>query len=170
MDKFGNKLFELRRKAGLSQEKLGEKIGVSRQAISNWETGSVVPDMVNIIKLSEFFGVNVDYLISETNIDSEISVAKDVPKSSNNRKKFKLVIVTLSVIELFLIFLTIIFTIKAFVVKEDIEHVEVIHNSFFNLSDLDLFIIFTVLLCLVSLSIVVLLIKNNLNKRRQKNV
>lgn len=57
------KILALRKKAGLSQEELAEKLGVSRQAISRWEMGSAFPDAPNILGLSRLFGVTTDYLL-----------------------------------------------------------------------------------------------------------
>lgn len=53
----------LRKAAGLSQEQLAEKIGVSRQAVSKWESEQSAPDLDKIILLSEHFGVTTDYLL-----------------------------------------------------------------------------------------------------------
>ncbi|MGN1031293.1 MAG: helix-turn-helix domain-containing protein, partial [Butyricicoccaceae bacterium] len=53
----------LRKKWGFSQEELAGKIGVSRQAVSKWESGQSVPDLEKIVQLSELFGVTTDYLI-----------------------------------------------------------------------------------------------------------
>lgn len=55
-------LYALRHKSGLSQEQLAEKIGVSRQAISKWETGASAPDLEKLRVLSECFGVTLDQL------------------------------------------------------------------------------------------------------------
>ena len=52
---FSEKLKSIRKKAGMSQEKLAEKIGVSRQAITKWETDSGIPDIDNMMALSELF-------------------------------------------------------------------------------------------------------------------
>ena len=60
---FAQKLKELRTRAGMSQEKLGEKVGVSRQAITKWETDKGAPDMDNLMALSDLFGVSVDELL-----------------------------------------------------------------------------------------------------------
>ena len=60
---FAQKLKELRTKAGMSQEKLAEKVGVSRQAITKWETDKGAPDMDNLMALSDLFGVRVDELL-----------------------------------------------------------------------------------------------------------
>lgn len=57
------KILALRKKAGLSQEELAEKLGVSRQAVSRWEMGSAFPDAPNILGLSRLFKVSTDYLL-----------------------------------------------------------------------------------------------------------
>lgn len=67
---FGEKLYQLRRKEGLSQEKLAEMIDVSRQAISKWEQGTVIPDTSNLVKLCNFFDVPLEYLTDENCEDS----------------------------------------------------------------------------------------------------
>lgn len=59
------KIYTLRRKSGLSQEQLAEKIGVSRQAISKWEGGLSTPELDKLRALSEFFHVSMDELTSE---------------------------------------------------------------------------------------------------------
>lgn len=59
------KIYTLRRKSGLSQEQLAEKIGVSRQAISKWEGGLSIPELDKLRALSEFFHVSIDALIGE---------------------------------------------------------------------------------------------------------
>ena len=62
---FGQKLKEIRRNEGLSQEQLAEKIGVSRQAITKWETGKGMPDIENMMILSEIFKTTLDELVSQ---------------------------------------------------------------------------------------------------------
>ena len=58
-----NKLVELRKKAGLSQEELAEKLNVSRQAVSKWERAEASPDMDNLIALSKLYNVSLDDLV-----------------------------------------------------------------------------------------------------------
>ena len=53
----------LRKSKGISQEELADKVGVSRQAVSKWESGQSAPDIEKIILLSEFFGVTTDFLL-----------------------------------------------------------------------------------------------------------
>ena len=62
---FGEKLQKLRRESALSQEKLAEQLHVSRQAISKWELGTAAPDTDNIVRLSKFFQVPLEYLMLE---------------------------------------------------------------------------------------------------------
>lgn len=62
---FGERLKQIRANLGLSQEQLAEKIGVSRQAITKWETNRGLPDVENMIILAEIFKVTLDELILE---------------------------------------------------------------------------------------------------------
>ena len=59
------KLYKLRKNSGLSQEQLAEKINVSRQAISKWESGTAVPESEKLVTISNYFGVSVDYLLKD---------------------------------------------------------------------------------------------------------
>ncbi|MCI7740904.1 MAG: helix-turn-helix domain-containing protein [Clostridiales bacterium] len=60
-----DKIIELRKKNGLSQEELAEKLGVSRQAVSKWEGAQSVPDIQRILEMSRLFGVSTDYLLKD---------------------------------------------------------------------------------------------------------
>ena len=67
----GEKIHQLRKEKGMSQEQLAVHLTVSRQAVSKWELGESVPDVDNIISLSKIFGVSTDYLlIDEPNDDT----------------------------------------------------------------------------------------------------
>lgn len=59
------KILYCRKRCGLSQEALAEKIGVSRQAISKWETGEATPELSKLALLAKTFGVTADWLLSE---------------------------------------------------------------------------------------------------------
>ncbi len=61
---FAEKLKCIRKQAGLSQEQLAEKIKVSRQAITKWETDAGIPDIENLMAVSELFGISIDDLLS----------------------------------------------------------------------------------------------------------
>lgn len=62
---FCEKLTELRRKTGLSQEQLADRLGVTRQSVSKWESGAAMPELGKLIALSELFGVSIDYLVKD---------------------------------------------------------------------------------------------------------
>lgn len=61
----GEKIYNLRNKANLSQEAMGEKLGVSRQAVSKWETNQATPDLDNLRMLAEHFNVPLSNLIDD---------------------------------------------------------------------------------------------------------
>lgn len=56
-------LMELRKRSGLSQEKVAEAVGVTRQAIAKWEAGETTPDVLHCDKLAELYGVSLDDLL-----------------------------------------------------------------------------------------------------------
>ena len=72
---FSEKLKEIRKNEGLSQEQLAEKIGVSRQAITKWETGKGLPDVENMVIIAEIFKTTLDELLRD-------SVARQKPETS----------------------------------------------------------------------------------------
>ncbi len=76
-----DKIVELRKSNGWSQEDLAEKLNVSRQAISRWEGGTAQPDASNILQLSKLFGVTTDYLLND-----EFSSDEDLPKVKEIKK------------------------------------------------------------------------------------
>lgn len=83
---FRGKLIEQRRKYGLSQEQLAERMGVSRQAVSRWETENTLPDAYNLKKISTLFHVSIDYLLAEDDCVQEeekscVRNEQDIPKA-----------------------------------------------------------------------------------------
>ncbi len=60
---FAEKLMELRKQRGWSQEELGERLGVTRQTVSKWELGSTTPEMDKLAAMSELFGISLDELV-----------------------------------------------------------------------------------------------------------
>lgn len=63
--RFDEKLIMLRKQRGLSQEQLADRLGVTRQSVSKWESGLALPELMKIITLSEIFDVSVDYLVKD---------------------------------------------------------------------------------------------------------
>lgn len=69
-----DKITEERKRNGWSQEELAEKLGVSRQAVSKWESAGSVPDLQRVIQLAELFGVSTDYLLRDEMEQAEVVV------------------------------------------------------------------------------------------------
>ena len=63
---FRERLYQLRRQAGLSQEELAQIMNLSRQAVQKWESGASKPDMDNLTALADYFNVTLDYLVRGT--------------------------------------------------------------------------------------------------------
>ena len=84
------KLYELRKKDGLSQEQLAERLGVSRQAVSKWESGKAVPESDTLISISEYFDVSLDYLMKEDDsAASEPVIGAENVQPTNNTGREK---------------------------------------------------------------------------------
>lgn len=77
--KFYEKLYELRKAAGMTQNDLAEKLNVSRQAVSRWEQGSATPDVENLIAISDLFGVTLDELLRGEAPPTSAQQEKPVP-------------------------------------------------------------------------------------------
>ncbi len=78
--KLYEKIALYRKKNGLSQEELAEKIGVSRQAVSKWETGDALPEITKLKALADTFNVTVDFLLDENK--AEFSQQSESPSVS----------------------------------------------------------------------------------------
>lgn len=77
----GEKIYQLRKQEGLSQDELASKITVSRQSISKWELGEAIPDTENVVQISQIFNVSLDYLlIDEVTDKEEIPVVKEAKR------------------------------------------------------------------------------------------
>ena len=95
---FHNKLYNLRKQKGLSQEELANRLNVSRQTISKWEVGDATPDMEKLIAISDMFGISLDELVmdkvpdqmGETLSKSEtVSQLKENVFTDGNKKMLK---------------------------------------------------------------------------------
>ncbi|MCM1538646.1 MAG: helix-turn-helix domain-containing protein [bacterium] len=89
----GEKLKNLRQQAALSQEQLAERLNVSRQAVTKWETGKGITDIANLIAISEEFDLSLDELIKDN-----IAVKNKIIADSSSKKWHILVIVYLAAI------------------------------------------------------------------------
>lgn len=82
--KTADRLVELRKSFGFSQEALSEKLGVSRQAISKWERGESSPDTDNLIALANIYGITLDDIL---NPEKEIKKAPDFKEEKEEKPK-----------------------------------------------------------------------------------
>lgn len=100
----GSKILELRKKRNLSQEKLGEKVGVTRQTISNWELNITLPDTKQLIALSQTLLVSIDELVGNNTQDLLTQkVEKVEEKITTNNNLTKLIIALIVLVVLLLI-------------------------------------------------------------------
>ncbi len=81
---FDKKIIELRKQHNLTQEDLAEKLNVSRQTVSNWETSKCYPDIETLVIISNKFNVSLDVLIKEN-----VKMIKDIDKKVRINKKLK---------------------------------------------------------------------------------
>ena len=112
----GKKIMELRKKNGLSQEELAEKVGVARQTISKWELGETSPDLKQSKELSKIFNVSLDELT-----DNDI---KDilVEKTSNTEKLAGIILKLIKLIVVFIVVLPILLITLRIIFKNIHEH------------------------------------------------
>ena len=83
--KIGNQLFRARKKSGLSQEEVAEKLGVSRQTISKWEQDETIPDIFQSKKLALLYQLSLDELLD---FDIDVKVIEEViAKTSEETQK-----------------------------------------------------------------------------------
>lgn len=82
----GEKLKEIRKRFGLSQEELAEMLNVSRQAITKWENDGGKPDIDNLLELSKKFGITVDSLLNNESELSDLSISVKLDKEKYGSK------------------------------------------------------------------------------------
>ena len=85
---FSEKLQILRKNKGLTQEALGARLGVSRQAVAKWESGQIYPDISNLIQISDLMNVSVDYLVKDR--DCTVSIRSPYDTDIDEMISFRL--------------------------------------------------------------------------------
>ena len=99
----GNNLTYLRKKAGLTQMEFGEKFNYSDKTVSRWEQGDVIPAVDILKQIVDFYGVSMDYMLSEHSTDKDFfSIVKKVPNV-----KRKIATVAMIIVLLFAIAITV---------------------------------------------------------------
>ena len=89
MSYFSEKLYELRKEKGFSQEELAEKLNVARQTISKWENGTTNPDTNNLIELSKIFEISIDELVGNDAFTAKENLEEKNDEYNNKKCKFK---------------------------------------------------------------------------------
>lgn len=84
---FSEKLMELRKRGGWSQEQLADRLGVTRQSVSKWESGTATPELGKLVSLSELFDVSVDYLVKDYLEEEPQRHQKEMPDTARLEAK-----------------------------------------------------------------------------------
>ncbi|WP_064505397.1 helix-turn-helix domain-containing protein [Companilactobacillus ginsenosidimutans] len=92
--RFGERLKQARKESGITQQQLSNKLNLSRQTISSWETGNSYPDIESLIQLSNYFDISLDVLIKD---DTNVS---DALSRNDISKRLRLFIILLTVVNL----------------------------------------------------------------------
>lgn len=117
--KFGENLYNLRKKQKMSQEKLAEKVGVSRQSVSKWENGTAYPEMNRILELCKIFHCQLNDLVNDKildfdSLDEEIKM-NVVKFNKEKQRKLKIASKTISICSRVLQIVTIIASVILFI-------------------------------------------------------
>lgn len=83
----GNRLFHARKKCGLSQEDVAEKLGVSRQTVSKWETDETIPDIYQSKKMARLYNISLDSLIE---FDVELDEIQEIISKTDEKIEEKI--------------------------------------------------------------------------------
>ena len=146
-----DKIVELRKKNGFSQEDLADELQVSRQAVSRWEQGTADPSSSNILELSKLFNVTTDYLLNDDYYGDE-----DLPKIKEIRKD------NLQQILLYFVLLEII----CFLLQ--VASIIVLQNDFYGMLCIILFI--AIIIIFIALCIITPIVKNGLQLLTYNNI
>lgn len=111
----GERLYELRKKKGLSQEEVAEKLNVTRQSVSKWETDESKPDFDKIVPICELYEISTNELLNGTKEEKE---EKEVEVINNDNKKKRAIIISIAVFLYFAALIWIVVSEVAFNLNE----------------------------------------------------
>lgn len=123
---FNNRLYQLRKQKGLSQEELANRLNVSRQTVSKWEVGDSTPDMEKLIAMSDLFDVSLDKLVMgkedeenphATTKSELITVLNEKVLTDKNKKKAKSILKVIGIIAAAILLIDVISMIIYFAVN-----------------------------------------------------
>ena len=148
--KIGKKIKEQRDKLGLSQYDLGEKVHVTRQAVSNWETGKTLPDSDVLISLSKLFKMTINEILCTDSIEeTALELIEENNKKTNKLKRitwiFSISILSLCILFLILYFINNYNSIKVYKASSTSDHFKLVDgliistskNTYFKLGNLE---------------------------------
>lgn len=176
MDKIGNKIYELRKQRGLSQEELAYKLGVARQTISKWELGDATPDFKNLMAICEYFGIELEYILSnDENDNSAITKVEQqqetevLPKQklTNKKRIFLIILLSCSAFISFVLFCSIAILSVNIYLTQAHNNVENVTFSIAGMTAYDLLFLF-VLGFTIGISIVLICIFKLIKLRKNK--
>ena len=163
MENIGERIYNLRKERGVSQEELAFALNVSRQTVSRWERNTVSPTLENLESLSNFFGVNSSYFIGEEIATAEEQPAEEVATFEEVKRepKFKTLKVMLAVLGIALFALgAVVCGIVAYVAMVPVQGQDVVTANRFNGTGIAFFII-GILALISAVTLTVLFIKSS---------
>ncbi len=161
--KYGNRIYELRKKYGFSQENIADKLNVTRQSVSLWETDQASPSIDNIVALCELFDISVDAFIKNDILNTEKDDESNF--SVNYKETFKILYTTKYYKTLFIYFyLSVLGTL--FIIQEFVIEHHMLKEIFDNPITLMFSIVFILFLILVPI-IFYRQVKNRLDDRNE---
>lgn len=104
---FAEKLVQLRKREGYTQEELADRLEVSRQAVSRWEMGTAVPDSLNLLQISKLFKVSADYLLND-DYKSDDDLPKVQEVRNDNVNQILMYLIALEVMMLIMQFMAVV--------------------------------------------------------------
>lgn len=123
---FNNRLYQLRKQKGLSQEELANRLNVSRQTVSKWEVGDSTPDMEKFIAMSDLFDVSLDKLVMgkedeetppSTTKSEFVTVLNEKVLTNKNKKRAKSILKVVGIILAAILLIDVISMITYFAVN-----------------------------------------------------
>ena len=119
----GKKIVDLRKKAKLSQEALAEKLGITRQTLSNYENDITSPDLLQTKKIGEVLDVSIDELVENNTLARKVSSTEKMVKIQGKNLKILLIIIYLIIMLLLLSFIIYMVTKKDFTKEYQMEYI-----------------------------------------------
>lgn len=176
MDKIGNKIYELRKQRGLSQEELAYKLGVARQTISKWELGDATPDFKNLMAICEYFGIELEYILSNDENDNSAITKVDsqqetevLPKQklTNKKRIFLIILLSCSAFISFVLLCSIVILSVNVYLKQVNKNVENVTIIIAGMTAYDLLLI-CALVCIIVIIIMLICIFKLIKLRKNK--